>query len=382
MRNWISKNYKTLIISAFLIPIITVALVSISHVTKWYGISNPVSWAIYLSIGIEIAALSALAAISADMGRKVYFPFGIVTLIQFIGNIYFAYSYIDITSQAFISWVELVSPLIEFIGVDPTDMVGHKRFLAFFAGGMLPIISLSFLHMLVKFTQSEKNTVEVEQPVVKDTPEPVGEETPVVDAKDIVGEVSRVRISQEDLDILEKLLNKTPKTETPQESFEEESHTPTKEEKDDVFLIEDHLIGEEIAEPIVPEPQITEVSVTVEPVQEIIEQPIVEETPIQEESVVVVEEQPIHIEEPVIVTDGLLDAQPPIFEEQLVIIEPELVVIEEPVVIEPEVVTIEEPVIVKEPVVIEPEPPVVTEEPQQDIIEQIEELPIEEEKKN
>ncbi len=295
MKNWINKNYKTLIVSAFLIPIITVALVSISHVTKWYGISNPISWAIYLSIGIEIAALSALAAISADMGRKVYFPFGIVTLIQFIGNIYFAYSYIDITSQAFISWVELVSPLLEYIGVDPTDMIGHKRFLAFFAGGMLPIISLSFLHMLVKFTQSEKNTVEVEQPVVKDAPEPVGEETPVVDAKDIVGEVSRVRISQEDLDILEKLLNKTPQpkdVETPEEEEDNDSS--------DVFLIEDHLIKEE---PVV----VKETTITPEP--------IVEEQP------VIVEEQPIVIEEPIVtpepIVEEIIETPEPIVEEPI-----------------------------------------------------------------
>ena len=94
MKHWFNNNYKTLIIAAFLIPIITVAIVSISHVTKWYGISNPVTWSVYLSIGIEIAALSALAAISANMGKKVYFPFAIVTLIQFIGNIFFAYTYI------------------------------------------------------------------------------------------------------------------------------------------------------------------------------------------------------------------------------------------------------------------------------------------------
>ena len=62
MKVWFHKNYKTVIILAFLIPIITVAVVSISHVTKWYGISNPFTWAIYLSVGIEIAALSALAA--------------------------------------------------------------------------------------------------------------------------------------------------------------------------------------------------------------------------------------------------------------------------------------------------------------------------------
>ena len=108
MKHWINKNYKTLIITAFLIPIITVAIVSISHVTKWYGISNPVTWAVYLSIGIEIAALSALAAISADMGKKVYFPFGIVTLIQFIGNIFFAYQYINIDSLVYVNKLDLM----------------------------------------------------------------------------------------------------------------------------------------------------------------------------------------------------------------------------------------------------------------------------------
>lgn len=154
--NWFQKNFKTIVYVAFLVPILTVAAVSISHVTKWYGISNPTGWAIYLSIGIEIAALSALAAISAQMGRKVYFPFIVVTLIQFIGNIFFAYQYIDIASQSFKDWVDMVDPIVSYLGVESGDPIGHKRFLALFAGGMLPIISLSFLHMLVKFEEEEK----------------------------------------------------------------------------------------------------------------------------------------------------------------------------------------------------------------------------------
>jgi hypothetical protein len=196
MKHWLNQNYKTLIITAFLIPIITVAIVSISHVTKWYGISNPVSWAIYLSIGIEIAALSALAAISANMGKKVYFPFAVVTVIQFIGNIFFAYSYIDIDGQLFKDWVGLVSPLVEFMGVDANDFVGHKRFLAFFAGGMLPIISLSFLHMLVKFTEEDR----LNEKIV-DTKESNPE-----DLKDFVDESSRIHLSDNDLKILEDVL--------------------------------------------------------------------------------------------------------------------------------------------------------------------------------
>ena len=159
--NWFQRNFKTIIYISFLVPILTVAFVSISHVTKWYGLSNPVSWAVYLSVGIEIAALSALAAISARMGKKVYFPFGIVTLIQFIGNIFFAYQYIDVNSQPFKDWVDLVNPIVSLLGVDSGDIVGHKRFLALFAGGMLPIISLSFLHMLVKFEEEEKNNGEL-----------------------------------------------------------------------------------------------------------------------------------------------------------------------------------------------------------------------------
>lgn len=166
--NWFQRNFKTLIYTAFLVPILAVAFVSISHVTTWYGISNPLSWAIYLSIGIEIAALSALAAISAQMGKKVYFPFAIVTLIQFLGNIYFSYQFIDINSESFIDWVELVDPLVSFMGVETGDLVGHKRFLALFSGGMLPIISLSFLHMLVKFEEEEKKKKEGLQPNTKE----------------------------------------------------------------------------------------------------------------------------------------------------------------------------------------------------------------------
>ena len=154
--NWIQKNFRAIIYISFLVPILTVAFVSISHVTSWYGLSNPLSWAVYLSVGIEIAALSALAAISAQMGAKVYFPFGIVTLIQFIGNIFFAYQYIDVTSTAFKDWVVLVDPFVSYLGVESGDPVGHKRFLALFSGGMLPIISLSFLHMLVKFEEEDK----------------------------------------------------------------------------------------------------------------------------------------------------------------------------------------------------------------------------------
>jgi len=50
-----------------------------------------IAWAIYLSIAVEIAALSALAGVSVKLGKFIYFPFILVTLIQFVGNLFFRF---------------------------------------------------------------------------------------------------------------------------------------------------------------------------------------------------------------------------------------------------------------------------------------------------
>jgi hypothetical protein len=199
--NFFQKNFKKIIYIAFLVPILTVAGVSISHVTSWYALSNPLNWSIYLSVGIEIAALSALAAISVKMGKKVYFPFGIVTLIQFIGNIFFAYQYIDVNSTSFKDWIDLVDPIVSYLGVESNDVIGHKRFLALFSGGMLPIISLSFLHMLVKFDEDEKNSNDTLQ-------QPINIEELSTKAGKIEAEIEKEKFTptEEELELLEKEL--------------------------------------------------------------------------------------------------------------------------------------------------------------------------------
>lgn len=159
--NWIQRNFRSIIYISFLIPILSVAIVSISHVTTWYQLSSPVNWALYLSIGIEVAALSALAAIAVNMGSRVYLPFIIVTLIQFIGNIFYCYQYIDVESEMFKDWVELSAPLVSYLGVEIGDIVGHKRILSVITGGILPLISLTFLHMLVRYEEEGKKVSNV-----------------------------------------------------------------------------------------------------------------------------------------------------------------------------------------------------------------------------
>lgn len=228
---WIQKNLTKIIATSFVIPILLVAFVSISHVTTFYELANPISWAIYLSVAIEIAALGALAGITANMGRFIYVPFGIVTFIQLLGNIFFSYTYIDETSQMFKDWVEMVAPLFENMGVDADDYLGHKRVLSFMAGGLLPLISLTFAHMLVKYSEQTKE-IQKEEPMVVDIDE-LSKKAGMVER-----EVEGMKYSpvESDLERLQRELERIQKMKFPSEP---EENVDNIEESPNMDIVED-----------------------------------------------------------------------------------------------------------------------------------------------
>ena len=222
MKEWLQKNIKNIIVTAFVIPILLVAFVSISHVTSFYGLSNPITWAVYLSVGIEIAALSALAAVSVNMGRFVYLPFFVVTLIQMIGNIFFSFTYIDETSQLFQDWVAMTGGMFEMMGIERTDLNSHKTIVSFLSGGLLPIISLTFAHMLVKFSEQSP---EDEKVLTED------EFKEILKERRENSEDEKWTPTQEQLEILEKILeNKYDGPEKDENKIE--PINPTQEELD------------------------------------------------------------------------------------------------------------------------------------------------------
>jgi hypothetical protein len=157
--NWIKNNP---IRSMFLLPILLVASISISHVVSWYDMANPISWAIYLSIAIEVGAITALVAATNRVKGGIWFMFGIVTFIQMVGNIFYSYKEIDPNGDLFKSWIELTGPIWELMGTEPTDIIGMKRWLAFLEGGLLPIISLTSLHFFVKYEETNEKTIDLE----------------------------------------------------------------------------------------------------------------------------------------------------------------------------------------------------------------------------
>jgi len=249
--NIISRNLERIVYFAFLIPIITVAIVSISHVTSWYGLTNNSTWSIYLSFGVEIAALASLAAISVNMGKNVYIPFGIVTMIQLIGNIFYSYQYIDESSKQFKDWVELSNIFFQYI-IDENDIVGHKRLLAVFSGGLLPIISLTFLHILVKLRNQTKSEVEEpKQVLTEDDIDKLSTEAGKLEAQ----EQKKVYVpTQDDLDKLEQYLDNLTKNKSPNV---EELPKPTKrtyKPRVTPTLLEDILLNDDVLD--LPKPKV------------------------------------------------------------------------------------------------------------------------------
>ena len=158
--NWVVEHPNR---AMFLVPILLVAGISISHVVSWYNLANPISWAIYLSIAIEIGAMTALVAATNKIKGGVWFMFGLITFIQMIGNIFFSYKEIDETGELFKSWMELTGPVWEMLGSKANDVIAMKRWLAFLEGGLLPVISLTSLHFFTKYDAGKTDTIEVKE---------------------------------------------------------------------------------------------------------------------------------------------------------------------------------------------------------------------------
>ena len=255
---WIKDNPNR---TMFLVPILLVAGISISHVVSWYNIANPINWAIYLSIAIEVGAMTALVAATNRIKGGVWFMFGLVTLIQMIGNIFFSFKEIDSNGDLFKSWVELTSPLWEMLGSDPGDIVSQKRWLAFLEGGLLPIISLTSLHFFTKYdrnkTDEKKEVTEV--PIITKPDEDITDEeynniiNQFIKEKKEEADKIRYRPTEEDLKKLDEFLYNGPKK---VEVDDSDKFIPN---EDELKKIEDFLYKHSKPEPVdIPQEEINE----------------------------------------------------------------------------------------------------------------------------
>ena len=139
---------KWTIISIFVLLYSIVSVISTIHVIEFFKLSNPDWLGISLAIAFEIGAAACLGAIiilEKTAKWLVWSLFIIITLVQMMGNVYFAYVHV----HDYQNWIEL-------FGLSEEEPIFQKRVLSITSGAILPIVALGFIKSLVDYIKPSK----------------------------------------------------------------------------------------------------------------------------------------------------------------------------------------------------------------------------------
>lgn len=203
---------KWSIISIFVGLYVMVSAISTIHVIDFFRLSNPNWLAITLAIAFEIGAAASLAAIIIlDKTSKslVWMLFIIITLMQMMGNMYFAYTHLT----DYKNWSEL-------FGMIEEEPIFQKRVLSIVSGAILPIVALGFIKSLVDYIRPS---------TVEDIKEEYEAKKAIEDeiAREEIGDF--VPTNEEDLVEIEKIKTEIAKIESNDEISDKEKSRKTEQ---------------------------------------------------------------------------------------------------------------------------------------------------------
>jgi len=139
---------KWSIISIFVGLYAMVSVISTIHVIDFFRLSNPNWLAVTLAIAFEVGAAASLAAIiilDKTSRGLVWALFVTITLMQMMGNMYFAYTHLT----DYKNWSEL-------FGLIEEEPIYQKRILSLVSGAILPLVALGFIKSLVDYIRPSK----------------------------------------------------------------------------------------------------------------------------------------------------------------------------------------------------------------------------------
>ena len=232
----ISKDnllYGGLIIT-FIILYGATAFVSWYHAITFFNIANAVWLSVILSFVAEIGQASALFSILLTKNAHKFLTWSvmiILTTLQVIGNVVSSYQWIiDHNSAGVESFQKSI--LFWMTAADPEIF---KVVIAWISGALLPIIALSMTALVAQnmILRAEEAKTKFDHDEPNEPTEPTPEPIP---ADIIVSEVSKIRLSDEELNRLGELLkNKKPIEKVPiEEPSIEEKKTSHQKFLDDL----------------------------------------------------------------------------------------------------------------------------------------------------
>ena len=144
-----NDNYFKMTNIFFILAILIFSITSLFHVTVFWLITNSLFLAIIMSVGTGLGIISSL--LSTRYTKLTYISFFLIILIELFGNIYGAFIHIDVTSEYFKGWKELMQPLFAMFypmedGAEIPDAI-YKRWVAIIQGSFIPLLLSITFHM-------------------------------------------------------------------------------------------------------------------------------------------------------------------------------------------------------------------------------------------
>lgn len=259
--------YGGLIIT-FAILYLATAFVSFYHAITFFNIANAIWLSVILSFVAEIGQASVLFSILLTDNKNKFLPWAIMiilTTLQVIGNVVSSFDWIIAHNDAGLDGFK--RSILFAVQTDDPEM--FRIIVAWISGALLPVIALSMTALVAQnmdLRTKEKNTQSLDAGNVDDqssgtTPSNLTiEDNQIVDAKDIISEISKFRPTEEELSTLENLLaTKKPIIDVPKEddvnmeNNEEPVQSLSEEEVTKMNLDEHEKIFDEPEESIEPD---------------------------------------------------------------------------------------------------------------------------------
>lgn len=180
-------KFFTAIVVAYLILPFIMSCVSAYSVIEFFNLSHEHWLAIILALAFECGSLAALLGlVNFDKTNAflLWVMFILLTAFQCHGNIYCAYNLLTVKMQTNPHLIDNWCQLWGMTDMDADDIIYAKRTISYIAAGIIPLISLGFLHFLTTYLkktvfikseeksdpiieQSEKKTEVENEPITK-----------------------------------------------------------------------------------------------------------------------------------------------------------------------------------------------------------------------
>jgi hypothetical protein len=159
------ERFYTITNLFFILTILIASFASLFHVRGFWLTTNEFFWATALAGATGVGIIGSMMA--SRYTAWTYVSFAIIIIMELFGNIYDAFKFIDITSENFIAWKQLVEPIFEMIYVMPKgesipDVI-YMRWIACIQGSFIPLLVAIVFHMWMKIRKSYIESTRVEK---------------------------------------------------------------------------------------------------------------------------------------------------------------------------------------------------------------------------